>query len=737
MTHSLFHRCAHDRFNLGKAGYGRLSIGLYVLYLEKWLEHFAPSQFLVLRLEDYDTDPKTYMERVFTFLSVEVDAVTEQTWAEILHAKHANEYHGSREPLLEETEKLLREFHEPYNKLLASLVDDNGFVWSQAEGTSLRIRQIEKDSIRSLGRGGGGGGAGGGVGGLEGDKGREKVLESNRVLQLRKMKEETFKARLLEQKRLHHLGKQGKPARLDTANLVSSEEEKVEGEVEEDNEVPPNLDRHGVSKHFVDDLHRRTTSHPTVVKKVKKIHKIKKAKKKDDGKEVSHKKSISLRGKTAHRHIVAEKPVVVEEGKEEGEGKEEDEIEDEKEGEKEDEKEGEKEGEEDVDREEASRSKGEGADRGDNRDKAPEVVKRNRTIEFTPRRFSVEGLSCPEDGKFNEWLSRGGIIEADKIFDELTAARQLNIASFGLDLAALRYLLWDTGVPPNLIDKTDGHRNALHCLCMVHTMSDAHSRSQVFAVLKGKPTWLTPYIQPPTPIMAHSVLSRDIRDGLSDAAIKAAQWLLRAGVDANAQDVAGYTPLHHAAVGGMDSLVRILLDAKVSVNIINREGRTPLHYAAAYGHAVVAGMLLDAGADSDIEDNVGTKASDIMSNPGPMSAEDAKKYLNIDQRPVRNIKRRIHPETLTNGEVGGWSAGTGGWGYKRLAGYEDDMSCDVDQYWADEISDEDIYNKYLARGAPVLIRGLIEDWPVVEKYAHDALRESFGHLEVTVRMQII
>ena len=664
------------------------------------------------------------MERVFTFLSVEVDAVTEQTWAEILHAKHANAYHGPREPILEETEKLLREFHEPYNKLLASLVDDNGFVWSQAEGTSLRIRQIQKDGLRALGRTDADADAGG-VGGLEGGKGKERVLESSRVMQLRKIKEETFKARLLEQKRLHNLGKHGNPARLDTANLVSSEEGKVEGEgeAEEDNEVPSNLDRHGVSKHFVDDLSRRTTSHPTVVKKVKKILKLKNPKMvkmaKKVKEEISHQKTISLRGTTAHRHVVAENPLEAEE--KDGEGQ----------------NEGEKESEEEVDREEAGRRKGEVADRGDNQGNAPEVVKRNRTIEFTPRSFSVEGLSCPEDGKFNEWLSRGDNIEADKIFDELTAARQLNIASFGLDLAALRYLLWDTGVPPNIIDKTDGHRNALHCLCMVHTMSDAHSRSQVFAVLKGKPTWLTPYIQPPTPIMAHSVLSRDIRDGLSDAAMKAAQWLLRAGVDANAQDVAGYTPLHHAAVGGMDSLVRILLEAKVLVNTINREGRTPLHYAAAYGHAVVAGMLLDAGADPDIEDNVGTKASDIMSNPGPMSAADAKKYLNIDQRPVRNIKRRIHPETLTNGEVGGWSAGTGGWGFKRLAGYEDDMSCDVDQYWADEISDEDIYNKYLARGAPVLIRGLIEDWPVVEKYAHDALRESFGHLEVTVRTQII
>lgn len=38
-----------------------MSIGLYFLFLEKWLEHFKPEQFLILRLEDYDLDPKAYM----------------------------------------------------------------------------------------------------------------------------------------------------------------------------------------------------------------------------------------------------------------------------------------------------------------------------------------------------------------------------------------------------------------------------------------------------------------------------------------------------------------------------------------------------------------------------------------------------------------------------------------------------------------------------------------------------
>jgi len=27
----------------------------------QWLEHFSPEQFLIVRLEDYDKDPKAYM----------------------------------------------------------------------------------------------------------------------------------------------------------------------------------------------------------------------------------------------------------------------------------------------------------------------------------------------------------------------------------------------------------------------------------------------------------------------------------------------------------------------------------------------------------------------------------------------------------------------------------------------------------------------------------------------------
>jgi Ankyrin repeats (3 copies)/Sulfotransferase domain len=597
-------RCAHDRFLFGKAGWGRLSIGMYVLYLEKWLEHFPPSQFLVVRLEDYDSQPKAYMERIFTFLSVEVHDLGQEDWDNVLNFKHANAYRGSREPILEATETLLRAFHAPYNAMLAALVGDEGFNWDQLPGESLRATQIEKAK-----------------GQLAVEKSKEQTEETVGIL---KRKAQAVRAAKRAKRTLAGDTHQG--------------------------EKDKNMDQHGVHKHFVES--DEGAAQPS-----------------DEG--TVRTPPNSLRG-------------------------------------------------------DAASSKRRAASKDAN------AIAKNRTIAFVPQRFSIEGLSYPADSTFNEWLRNADIIDADKILEEKDAGRQLCTAAFAMDLGALKYLLWDTGVPPNSIDKGDAERNAFHCLCMIHTMADAHSKSQVFAFLKGKTTWLTPYLQPELPLMSHSVLARDILNSLSEAAEKASQWLIRAGVDPRVSDIAGYTPLHHASVGGMKSLVKVLLEAGVDVDAVNKEGRSALHYAAAYGHAEVAGMLLDAGADAEVEDINGTTANEIMKNPGPMSPADAKQYLGIDQRHPRKIERKIHPEMLVNGEIGGWSAGSGGWGNRRLEGYEEDMGCDVDQYWAHEITEQEVYQNYLARGAPVLIRGLIEDWPVVEQYTPRTLRKNFGHLDVQV-----
>jgi N-acetylgalactosamine 4-sulfate 6-O-sulfotransferase len=99
-----------------------LGIGLYVLFIEKWLEHFPPDQFLLLRLEDFKINPQAYMEKVFSFLDLKEP--DEHVWTSVLTEKHANAHHGDREPLLLETEELLRDFYKPYNDLLAKLTGE-------------------------------------------------------------------------------------------------------------------------------------------------------------------------------------------------------------------------------------------------------------------------------------------------------------------------------------------------------------------------------------------------------------------------------------------------------------------------------------------------------------------------------------------------------------------------------------------------------------------------------------
>jgi hypothetical protein len=242
--------------------------------------------------------------------------------------------------------------------------------------------------------------------------------------------------------------------------------------------------------------------------------------------------------------------------------------------------------------------------------------------------------------------------------------------------------------------------------------------------LKGKETWLSKKLDPPLKLHQTSVMARDIIYGMEAAILETTAWLIRAGTDPNFVDANGNTPLHVAASGGMRSLVKALLSCGADPNKLNRDLRNPLHIAASHGHAEILKFLRDAGGDMHLADKYATTAFDIASMPGPVLASDAKLYLDIDQRPPRKIEREVHPEK-TN-----WPSG--GWGVERMEGFSEDMSCDVDQYMADEITGDEIFSKYIAKSAPILIRGLINDWPAVKIYAKDELLEKFGNQKVHV-----
>ena len=58
---------------------------------------------------------------------------------------------------------------------------------------------------------------------------------------------------------------------------------------------------------------------------------------------------------------------------------------------------------------------------------------------------------------------------------------------------------------------------------------------------------------------------------------------MAAGVDVNARDNRGNTPLHWAVSDGHDIAAKILIEAGADVNVKSKDGSTPLYGAAAKG----------------------------------------------------------------------------------------------------------------------------------------------------------
>lgn len=313
------------------------------------------------------------------------------------------------------------------------------------------------------------------------------------------------------------------------------------------------------------------------------------------------------------------------------------------------------------------------------------------------------------------------------------------------DQDRLNHIIQDINILRNDISeykievKNSGHhsRSAWHCLAGVYTLSDIHSRSQVFAELKGRPSSLSDAFDPRLPRQKSTIVIDEIIESLNKKVLRAAAWLQKASVPLDLQDVSGNTALHIASLGGLRSLVSFLLEAGANPLITNKDGRSPLHFAAALGHAELCGKLVRFGALLDDKDTRGISARDIASQPGPVSAKDALQFINITQRPAKQIKRFRHPEQLPvsggsrEAQFSGWH-GDGGWNVTRLPEFEDDMSCvGVDQYFADEVDGKLLFN-YLARNTPVLVRGLLHHWPVEELYSKAAMREKHGNLSVLV-----
>ena len=117
--------------------------------------------------------------------------------------------------------------------------------------------------------------------------------------------------------------------------------------------------------------------------------------------------------------------------------------------------------------------------------------------------------------------------------------------------------------------------------------------------------------------------------------IEAVKQHLAAGVDVNASNFAGWTPLHRAAIKGHTQIIQLLIANGADVNAKHDAfGTTPLHYAAEEGHKEIAELLIATSADVNAKDEKGKtpldaarrypKTADLLRKHGGKTGEELK-----------------------------------------------------------------------------------------------------------------
>ncbi|MDP7051124.1 MAG: ankyrin repeat domain-containing protein [Verrucomicrobiota bacterium] len=103
-------------------------------------------------------------------------------------------------------------------------------------------------------------------------------------------------------------------------------------------------------------------------------------------------------------------------------------------------------------------------------------------------------------------------------------------------------------------------------------------------------------------LLLGTVLADPIHDAVYDGVIARVQAELDKGVDVNAEDEFGFTPLHFAAWVGHKEIAELLIENGADVNANSWRGLTPLHDAATNISKEIIELLINNGADVNAKD---------------------------------------------------------------------------------------------------------------------------------------
>ena len=149
---------------------------------------------------------------------------------------------------------------------------------------------------------------------------------------------------------------------------------------------------------------------------------------------------------------------------------------------------------------------------------------------------------------------------------------------------------------------------------------------------------------PSTPNVSLDQLKQWLKDGadprkeLGNAATAGdavrVAYLLEQGVDANARDTEGYSPLLTAVRTRYDDLSRLLIDKGADVNLADNDGWTPLMYAAWRDSPDIARALVVKGAKLETRNPKGLTALAVAAQHGRTGTLKALLELKADKEVV-------------------------------------------------------------------------------------------------------
>lgn len=91
------------------------------------------------------------------------------------------------------------------------------------------------------------------------------------------------------------------------------------------------------------------------------------------------------------------------------------------------------------------------------------------------------------------------------------------------------------------------------------------------------------------------------------------------GADVDFTDSQGNTPLHIAAVRGVEAVLRFLLESAAGVRAQNKNGDSPLHLSVWHGNRSACKALLEYGAAVDMRNGGGLNCYDNVMARSPMA----------------------------------------------------------------------------------------------------------------------